>query len=196
MNHGLSENRAISVTLLMLAVLPLWGSAVLKVQAQGKVKVVATFSILGDMVKSVGGDKIELKTLVGPDGDAHTFEPTPGDNKTLAEAGLIFENGLGFETWLRKLYTASSAKAKRVVITEGIEPLKGDHEGYHSDEHPASKATAEATSVATVDADHYKDHEDGEFDPHVWHDVKNAIQMVKNIRDGLSTTDLHMRRLT
>src|SRR5262245_28139939 len=62
-------------------------------------KVVATFSILGDLVNNVGGNKIELRTLVGPDADTHTFEPSPADATALAEANLIFENGLGFEHW-------------------------------------------------------------------------------------------------
>ncbi len=66
----------------------------------GKLEVVATYSILGDLVKNVGGDDVELTTLVGPDGDAHTFEPAPADAAKLSEADLVFENGLEFETWL------------------------------------------------------------------------------------------------
>ncbi len=63
--------------------------------AADKIKAVASFSILGDMVKQVGGDRIDLATLVGPDGDAHVFEPTPADAKTLADAQILFVNGLG-----------------------------------------------------------------------------------------------------
>lgn len=145
-----------------------------------------TFSILGDLVKNIGGDNVDLKILVGPDGDTHTFEPTPADNKSLAEATLIFENGLSFETWLDKLYTSSATKAKRVAATDGIEPLKGEHENEHAEEHTTDpKAMMEATKPA----DHEEEHEHGEFNPHAWHDVKNAIQMVKNIREALVAAD-------
>jgi zinc/manganese transport system substrate-binding protein len=178
--------RRILLLPIILAMLVAIGKPASRVQAQGKLKVVATFSILGDLVKNVGGDNIELKMLVGADGDSHTFEPTPADNKTLAEAALIFENGLGFETWLDKLYTASAAKAKRIAVTDGIEALKGEHEKEHDEEHAAdSKATPEATK----EAEHEEEHEHGESDPHAWHDVKNAIQMVRNIRDALAAAD-------
>src|SRR5581483_2818387 len=65
--------------------------------AQEKLKVVATFSILADLVKNVGGDRVAVATLVGPNGDAHVYQPTPSDAKTLSEARLVFANGLGFE---------------------------------------------------------------------------------------------------
>ena len=125
----------------------------------GKLKVVATFSVLGDLVQNVGGDKIELHTLVAPGVDTHTFEPSPADNRTLAEASLVFENGLGFETWLDDLYTSSGSKAERVAVSDGIEPLK-------------------------VEGD-----DRSEFDPHVWHSAANAIQMTRNIRDALAKAD-------
>ncbi|HLB47817.1 MAG TPA: zinc ABC transporter substrate-binding protein, partial [Anaerolineales bacterium] len=125
----------------------------------GKLKVVATFSVLGDLVQNVGGDKIELHTLVAPGVDTHTFEPSPADNRTLAEASLVFENGLGFETWLDDLYTSSGSKAERVAVSDGIEPLK-------------------------VEGD-----DRSEFDPHVWHGAANAIQMTRNIRDALAKAD-------
>jgi zinc/manganese transport system substrate-binding protein len=174
------------LSLLMVAMLLALGIDARQVQAQGKIKVVATFSILGDLVKNIGDDAIDLKILVGPDGDTHTFEPTPADTRTLAAAALIFENGLGFEMWLDKLYTSSAAKAKRVAVTDGIEPLKGEHENEHAEEHAADpKATLEATKAA----DHEEEHKHGEFNPHTWHDVKNTIQMVKNIRESLLAAD-------
>lgn len=123
-------------------------------------KVVATFSILGDLVHNVGGDQIDLAVLVAPDGDTHTYEPVPSDSVTLASAALIFEDGLGFETWLNDLYTASGSKAVRVVVTQGITP-----------------------GTITVGD------EAGETDPHVWQDVYNSIRMVEIIRDTLSQTD-------
>lgn len=84
--------------------------------------VVATYSILGDLVANVGGDHVKVITLVGPDGDAHTFEPTPADSVALTQAALIFENGLEFETWLDDLYTAANTTAERIVVTEGLQP--------------------------------------------------------------------------
>ena len=132
-----------------------------------RVEVVATYSILGDLVENVGGEKIEATTLVGLNGDAHTFEPAPSDNAELAEAEMVFENGLGFEPWLGDLYGSSGSDAARVAVTYPIEPL----------------------TVAEGEQGHEDDaHEEGhgESDPHVWHDVNNAIVMVKSIRDALS----------
>lgn len=126
----------------------------------GQLKVVATYSVLGDLVRNVGGDKIQLRTLVGPGQDTHTYEPTPADARALAEAALVFENGLGFEKWLDKLYTASGSQAPRIVVTKGIEPL----------------------TLVVGD-------EIGETDPHVWHDVANTSRMVEAIRDALKQAD-------
>ena len=133
-------------------------------------RVVATYSILGDLVENVGGESVELTTLVGPNGDAHTFEPAPSDNARLAEAEVVFQNGLGFEPWLGDLYESSGSEAERVVVTDGIEPLPvagggQGHEGAHEEE--ARRGP----------------------DPHVWHDVGNTIAMVKTIRDALSEAD-------
>lgn len=79
----------------------------------GKLNVVATYSVLGDFVHNVAGDQVALTTLVGGDGDTHTFEPAPQDSVALAKADVIFENGVGFEGWLDKLYTSSQSKAVR-----------------------------------------------------------------------------------
>ena len=91
--------------------------------ADNHLQVVATFSILGDCVQNVGGDRLEVYTLVGPDGDPHTFEPAPPDGAALAEADLVFEIGLGFEPWLDDLYAAAGSSARRLVVTTGLEPL-------------------------------------------------------------------------
>ena len=100
----------------------------------GPVNVVATYSILGDLVENVGGEKVELTTLVGPNGDAHTFEPAPSDNAELAEAEVVFENGLGFEPWLGDLYASSGSEAARVTVTDPIEPLTVAAEGLGHEE--------------------------------------------------------------
>src|SRR5947209_9970336 len=128
--------------------------------AQDKLKVVATFSILADLVKNVGGDRVDVQALVGPNGDAHVYQPTPSDAKTLAEAKVVFVNGLGFEGWMERLIKASGSKATVVTATNGIKPRK-------------------ATD----------DHGHGDADPHAWQSVANAKIYVANIRDGLSAAD-------
>src|SRR5215203_5649041 len=79
--------------------------------AQEKLKVLATFSILGDFVRHVGGDRIELATLVGPNSDAHVYAPAPADAKKVADAKVVFTNGLGYEGWMSRLVKASGSKA-------------------------------------------------------------------------------------
>ncbi len=132
----------------------------------GRLAVVATFSILGDLVKNVAGDRADVLVLVGPDGDAHSYEPAPGDSRALAEADLIFENGLEFESWLDDLYTSSGSQAARVAVSDGITPLEAGEHAEAADEHGH-----------------------GEFDPHLWQSVPNAIQMVRNIAAALAAAD-------
>jgi len=86
--------------------------------------VVASFSILADFVKNVGGDRINVTTLVGPNSDVHVYTPAPGDAKTVAAAKLVVINGLGLEGWLPRLLESSGSKAPIVVTTKGIAPLK------------------------------------------------------------------------
>ena len=96
--------------------------------ADDKIKVVASFSILGDMVRQVTGNLAEVTTIVGPDADAHVYTPNAADAKSVANADVIFVNGLGFETWSQTLIETSSSKAKVFVATDGITPLKVDGE--------------------------------------------------------------------
>ena len=133
-------------------------------RAQDRLNVIATFSILGDFVKNVGGDGVEVATLVGPNGNAHVYAPSPGDAKKVADAKLVFVNGLGFEGWLERLVKASGTKAPIVVATKGIKPL--ERAGGH---------------------DH--DHDHGRADPHAWQSVANAKIYVANIRDALIAAD-------
>ncbi|MGH6678223.1 MAG: metal ABC transporter solute-binding protein, Zn/Mn family, partial [Bradyrhizobium sp.] len=92
--------------------------------ADDRLKVVASFSILGDFVRNVGGDRVDVTTLVGANGDVHVFSPAPADAKKVAGAKLLVINGLGLEGWLPRLLQASASKAKVVVATKGIVPLK------------------------------------------------------------------------
>src|SRR3954471_18503916 len=84
-------------------------------RADERIGVIATFSILGDLVKNVGGDRIEVTTLVGPGGDAHVYTPSPADVKKVAAAKAVFINGLGFEGWITRLVKASGSKAPTVT---------------------------------------------------------------------------------
>ena len=96
--------------------------------ASAKIKVVSTFSILGDMVQNIGGNNIELTTLVGANGDGHVYEPTPADAKSVAAADVVFVNGLGFEGWIDRLVKASGYKGKIIIATKGIKELKFEGE--------------------------------------------------------------------
>jgi zinc/manganese transport system substrate-binding protein len=99
-------------------------AAVAPLHAQERVNVVASFSILGDFVKNVGGDRVDVTTLVGPNGDVHVYDPAPSDAKTIAGARLLVINGLGLEGWLPRLLQSSGGKAAIVTATRGIAPLK------------------------------------------------------------------------
>jgi ABC-type Zn uptake system ZnuABC Zn-binding protein ZnuA len=92
--------------------------------ANGRLPVVATFSVVADLVRQVGGDHVALNTLVGPGIDTHTFNPTPADAAALADAQLIIENGAGFESWLDELYVSTGSHATRVALAEGVSLLE------------------------------------------------------------------------
>ena len=144
---------------LSLLITLLVGATSIHAQPQ-RLKVVATFSILGDVVHAIAGDTIDLTVLVGADGDTHSYEPVPQDSVALTNANLIFENGLGFESWLNDLNTAANGQAQRVVVSEGI--------------------TAGKISVGD---------ETGETDPHIWQNPYNYVRVAELIRDTLSSAD-------
>ena len=133
-------------------------------QAQDKVNVVATFSILGDLVKNVGGDRVDVTMLVGPNSDTHVFSPTPADARKLGSAKVVFVNGLGLEGWIARLVKASGTKAPTVVASVGVKSRK-------------------------MDDGHHHGHSHAEADPHAWQSVANTRIYVANIRDGLSKSD-------
>ncbi|TDT96420.1 zinc/manganese transport system substrate-binding protein [Azorhizobium sp. AG788] len=143
-----------------------------------KLPVVASFSILGDFVKNVGGDRIALSTIVGPNADTHVYQPTPNDAKKLAGAKVIFVNGLGFEGWMDRLVKASGTKATVVVATKGITPReRSKDEPQDDDDHGPKGKKADAG------------HDHGPIDPHAWQSVANAKVYVANVRDGLIAAD-------
>ena len=128
--------------------------------AQDKLKVVATFSILADLVQNVGGDRVEVSALVAPNGDAHVYAPTPADARTLGAAQVVVTNGLGFEGWIERLVKASGTKATMAVASKGVKPRRAE-----------------------------SDHDHGGSDPHAWQSVANAKIYVANIRDALVKAD-------
>lgn len=130
--------------------------------------VVASFSILGDLVRQVGGERVAVQTLVGADSDVHALQPTPWMARRVAGAALLVSIGLGFEGWLQRLLDAAGFRGRHVVVSQGLQArAAADHDGDHSDH-----------------SDHAHD-----VDPHIWHDVGHAIHVVARIADGLCAVD-------
>ena len=132
-------------------------------QSDKPIPVVATFSVLGDMAKRIGGEHVAVTTLVGPDGDAHVYQPTPADARAVSEANVLVVNGLEFEGWLDRLIDASDFDGMRVVATKGIEPIAFDDE--HDDEHDDGGDHDEHAEDGHDD-DHDEHAEDGHDDDH------------------------------
>jgi zinc/manganese transport system substrate-binding protein len=107
-----------------LICLMLVAAAIPVARAQDHLNVVASFSIIGDFVGNVGGDRVNVTTLVGADGDVHVYTPAPADAKRIADAKLLVVNGLGLEGWLPRLVQSSGSKAVIVTATDGIAPLR------------------------------------------------------------------------
>src|SRR3979409_2384674 len=97
---------------------------VIPLQAQEKIPICASLCILGDFARNVGGDRVNVTTLVGPNSDVHVYVPTPADAKKIADAKLVFVNGLGLEGWLPRLVQSGVNKATTITATSGIAPLK------------------------------------------------------------------------
>jgi zinc/manganese transport system substrate-binding protein len=139
----------------------------------GPLRVVATFSILADLVANVGGDKVVLTTLVGPDADAHTYQPTPADARAVAEAKVLVTNGLGLEGWLDRLKGAAKSSAVVVVASTGIAPLT-----MEEDDGPAAAGLSRKSGKPR--------HID---DPHAWQSLTNGRNYVANIVRALAEAD-------
>lgn len=141
---------------LMLLLMPLF--------AWAKVPVVASFSIVADMVKEIGGDRVTVVSLVGPDQDAHVFQPSPSDVKNVNAAKVFVVNGLGLEGWMDRLTKAASFKGQLVVAGQGVRTLQASEDDEHGHAH---------TGV----------------DPHAWHDPARAQVYIRNITAGLIKAD-------
>lgn len=131
----------------------------MSLSAAEKLQVVTSFSILADMTRQVGKDHIQITNMVGPDADAHTYEPTPDDAKALLKARLIIKNGLGFEPWLDRLVTSTETQAPVITASHGVIPRSLDEDGE------------------TVP------------DPHAWHNLANTELYIANITKALIAAD-------
>lgn len=131
--------------------------------AVDKIPVTASFSILGDLVRAVGGERVAVTTLVGPNQDAHVFEPRPADAKTVLHTRLLVTNGLGFEPWAEKLARSAGYKGQVVVATTSVKARQ------------IPKTAGRSGHDAT--------------DPHAWQDPLNVALYVRNIAAGLANVD-------
>lgn len=155
------------IFIVFFAVFVMTGTA----RATSPVHVVASFSILSDMVVNIGGDRVKVTTLVSPDSDAHAYEPTPAAAKAVRGANLVVVNGLGFEGWIDRLITASGYKGLVVVASTGVKPreMKDDHG------HDNGRAGARDKHSAA--------------DPHAWQKLENGRLYVDTIAAALVNID-------
>ncbi|MFB0709847.1 metal ABC transporter substrate-binding protein [Buttiauxella noackiae] len=121
--------------------------------------VVASFTVLADMAKQVGGEHVTVKSLVGPDGDPHSFEPSPQDSVALSKADVVIVSGLGMEGWMDRLVSASGYKGKVIVASEGISTRKMIDDGKQI------------------------------TDPHAWNSAENGAIYAQNITKALVAAD-------
>ena len=124
--------------------------------------VVATFSILGDLVRQVGGERLQLDVLIGPDSDAHVFQPRPSHARQVRQAQLLFSNGLGFEGWMPRLLQSAAFRGQHVVVSQGIAALRSAGHGHGH-------------------GGHGHGHSHGEHDPHAWQNVAHARRDRKSV---------------
>ena len=163
MNTSLRHHLIASVIGLATAAL----SPMLLAQTVAPIKAVASFSILGDLVRQVGGDRVAVEVLVGPGSDAHVFQPTPSQARLVGQAQIVFSNGLGFEGWMSRLLGTAGYKGRHVVASRGIQAIHTEEAG----EKP------------------HAGHQHEETDPHAWQSVPNAMVYVGNIVKGLCEAD-------
>ncbi|MGQ3030030.1 MAG: metal ABC transporter solute-binding protein, Zn/Mn family, partial [Ferrovibrionaceae bacterium] len=134
-------------------------------RAAEPVPVVATFSVIADITRAVGGDRVAIRTLVPADSDAHVYQPTPGDAQALAAARLVVTNGLNMEGWIDRLIKASGYKGEVVTATKGIK------------------------TITMEDDDHGHGHGKKVTDPHAWQNALNGQIYARNIAEGLARVD-------
>lgn len=152
-----------------------------------RLPVVASFSILADMVREVGGDDIRLDVLVGPMRDAHTFEPRPKDARALGRARVLVVNGLGFESWMPRLVEAAGFQGRVIEASQGVAARRLDVASEHeADNHDHDHSHDHAHAAHDHEA-HGHDH--GGVDPHAWQSLANGVIYARNIARGLAEAD-------
>lgn len=149
--------------------------------ADERVQVLASFSILADMVENVGGEHVAVTALVGSDSDAHVYSPRPTDARALAEADLVVFNGLQFEGWMERLVEASDYAGPLVVASDGLAAMREEPETPAADDHEVHEGHD--------DHGDHDGHDHGDLDPHGWQDLNAGKRYVANIRDGLIQAD-------
>ena len=147
-------------------------------RAQQRPSVVASFSILADMTRQIGGERIALRSIAGPDQDAHGFQPKPSDAAALTNAALVIRNGLGFEGWLDRMIRSSGFKGALVTATDGITPRMMQAHHHHGHDHGgAGRRHNHSVGPRQVP------------DPHAWQDLGLAQHYIRNITAGLIAAD-------
>ncbi|AGX87185.1 metal ABC transporter solute-binding protein, Zn/Mn family [Candidatus Symbiobacter mobilis] len=169
------------VGLCALLVSMAWGAASKPVPMSEPIPVVASFSILGDVVRVVGADRIAVTNLVGPSQDAHTFEPRPTHARALLASRLVVLHGMELEPWAQKLLRSSGYSGAVVVASVGVQPRRfgnavtlGAHHEHHDDHD---------------DHQHHGHHRHGGIDPHAWQNPLHVVQYAHNIAEALSKVD-------
>ncbi|MDJ0391414.1 zinc ABC transporter substrate-binding protein [Roseomonas sp. E05] len=157
-----------------LLALALAAPALARAQGASPLPVVASFSILGDMVRQIGGDQVAVHVIAGPDVDAHSFQPRPSDAQALRGAALVLRNGLGFDAWMDRLLNAAGAAPAAVTATEGIAARQIPDEDRDGHAHERKQE---------------HEHEAGAPDPHAWQDLRHGQTYVRNIAAALQVAD-------
>lgn len=165
--------KTLTLTLCLVATLT-FGSTSVSAQTEAPAEardeplpIVASFSILADMARQIGGDDVSVTSLIGPDEDAHGYQPRPSDARLLGQATLVIANGLGFDTWIERL-AASAGQTRIVVASEGVTTLE--------------------SAAGHDDHDHHG-HDHGAIDPHAWQNVGHARIYARNIAAALQIAD-------
>lgn len=157
------------LVLLLAACSPTEESFTRQDAAGGKLQVVATTSIVADIVRQVGGELVEVTALLPPGTDPHSYEPTPQDIARVSEAQVVFANGAGLEEFLDQLIESAGAQEQVVHVSEGIDFIESGKAEEHENEG--------------------EEHEHEGADPHTWTDPNNVMIWVDNIQDNLSQVD-------
>lgn len=146
-----------------------------------RVQVAATMTVFQDMAEEVGGDRVEVSTIVPIGASVETFQPSPSDAQMISESDLVVQNGLGLESWLQDLIESAGGEEQTIELSEGLETIEtGEHEeeAGHSEEEGSEEESSEGADEA---------HAGG--DPHLWLNVENGEHYVERIRDGLIEAD-------